>query len=156
MRLPQAKNKYPASVQVTVDDITGASRGRGPRLQGGGSNGDIESEEDVLSLAGALENFRRARALEALGPETSVSSRLRQRSPPQRLALKKARVGPSSELLRSGPRAVLRFKLKPRSEWAQRRLCCIALCKEEPQSCPMARLPQGFLREFVEAVFSFL
>merc|ERR1719213_283172 len=48
------------------------------------------------------------------------------------------------------------WRVRRKSLWPQKRLFCTAMSKENPNTCPMARLPQGMTRSFVDAVFSFL
>ncbi|CAL1167781.1 unnamed protein product [Cladocopium goreaui] len=85
-------------------------------------------------------------------PQVLVSSH--EKATETKLVFKHRPWGPSTALLRSGPRAQLR--VRPKGDWAQRRLLCIAVCKGDANACPMAKLPQGFLPYFVNHVFSFL
>ncbi|CAK9061780.1 Nipped-B-like protein B [Durusdinium trenchii] len=142
MRLPKVKNKYPAPVQVTVDDIVrsaeGGTRNVGPRALPAttcrGYKGEPPAGTEVTEAA-------------------EVPGQSEKGSEP-RLVFKHRPFGPSTELLRAGVRAQLR--VRPKGDWAYRRLLCIGVCKENVGTRPMAKLPQGFLRYFVDYVFSFL
>mmetsp|Transcript_7204 Transcript_7204/g.15482 ORF Transcript_7204/g.15482 Transcript_7204/m.15482 type:complete len:143 (-) Transcript_7204:233-661(-) len=137
MRLPRVKNKHSASVQVSVEDLI-----PGPPLNLSGRRSStseigpskLEAAEEAL----ALQEFKRERQAQSThsAPEpTRIVFKTRTRS------------------MNLGARATLRVR---RSDWAKRRLLCIAICKEDACHCPMAKLPQGFLRFFVDHVFSFL
>eukprot|EP00933_Yihiella_yeosuensis_P038733 TRINITY_DN32673_c0_g1_i1.p1 TRINITY_DN32673_c0_g1~~TRINITY_DN32673_c0_g1_i1.p1 ORF type:complete len:157 (+),score=30.16 TRINITY_DN32673_c0_g1_i1:85-555(+) len=153
-KLPKVKNKHPAPNQISVNDLVPQFGGEAARRRQllheaassvsqphASSFGPQLSKQDQEEEATAMASFRIAK------------SSLQKPSVPQ-VILKKARIEPSSKLLRQGPRAV--FRVRPRGDWPIRRLCCIAIYKETPETCPMARLPQGFMRDFVNTVFSFL
>ncbi|CAJ1422909.1 unnamed protein product [Effrenium voratum] len=120
MRLPKVKNKNPAPVQVTVNDIIPNA---GPARQ---------LVRQVAPAAGGVQ-----------GPRSAPPVR-------QVLVLKDRPPKPSTR------RFLPALRLRRRGDWPQRRLLCIAVHKEDASRCPMARLPQGFLKDFLDKVFSFL
>ncbi|CAE7215954.1 nipblb [Symbiodinium necroappetens] len=135
MRLPKVKNKHTATVQVSAEDLI-----PGPPLSLSGERSaaseigpsKLEAAEEAL----ALQEFKRER------------QEVKSASEPTRIVFKTR-----ARSMNLGVRATLRVR---RSDWAKRRLLCIAICKEDACHCPLAKLPQGFLRFFVDHVFSFL
>mmetsp|Transcript_54015 Transcript_54015/g.174477 ORF Transcript_54015/g.174477 Transcript_54015/m.174477 type:complete len:177 (-) Transcript_54015:44-574(-) len=174
-RLPKVKNKNVATSQACARDLLLASHpsstspaGRLLLAAAAGAAADAAaaagplSEEQIAAIQredrAALQAFHgergeasEARRLQRLatGPPPSFAQKQQQQQqqPPRR----QQRLQRPAAL---GARAVLRVRRG--YDWVRRRLLHLAIAKESPATCPMARLPQGFAGTFVQAVFSFL
>ncbi|CAE7267736.1 nipblb [Symbiodinium natans] len=145
MRLPKVKNKHTAAVQVSVNDLVPSGvLPPGPQKIPAGLDQAPTAQSSAISDAReeelALVEFHRE--------QEEVHSTCKARGDRQQMVFKVPRRSVNPKV-----RAGLHVR---RSDWSKRRLLCIALCKEDASRCPLAKLPQGFLRAFVNYVFSFL
>mmetsp|Transcript_21547 Transcript_21547/g.50153 ORF Transcript_21547/g.50153 Transcript_21547/m.50153 type:complete len:146 (+) Transcript_21547:35-472(+) len=140
MKVPKVKNKSPAPAQVSVLNLLPAGHAAAAGALRPGLTSAVAPLSKMEEKQARLE-FQAERQKVLLRGTTSADQ----------LVFKKRRtLGSPGQV---GPRAALRFRP---SDWSKRRLLCIAVCKGDARTCPLAKLPQGFLRHFLDNVFSFL
>mmetsp|Transcript_62883 Transcript_62883/g.149915 ORF Transcript_62883/g.149915 Transcript_62883/m.149915 type:complete len:164 (+) Transcript_62883:63-554(+) len=160
-KLPKVKNKCPAQSVISVQDLL-------PKQMVAGRRGELLSEAAASvamyyppGASGCARLTKLEEEIELAGFRQDQSemrgsgSRLRSNAPSQ--ALHKSASDPGS-VKRHAQRKEVRAVLRPRKgrDWMRRRLLHLALRKEDPDTCPMARIRRGFGSAFVPYVFAFL